>query len=415
MSFLERSILMETSASIVTEEILNAFVVILVTGMIMGKISKIIKLPDVVLFLIGGIIIGPSCLKFIGNSDDLAYHIILTFGSAFILYDGGREIKLKILNDIKISVGLLATIGVFISSLIVAFFITIIFKISPIYALLLSAIIASTDPATLVPVFQSISVKRKVKQAVISESAFNDAAGAVLVFSIISIIISNKFSLSANISSLIIMIVGGTVVGFVMGMLFSYSIDERYGLFREYAPIISIIAVVVSFTVAETLGASGYMATFIVGLICGNKKTFKLFVPEENYVIQCHFRETLAFIMRMLIFILLGTHVDFVALGSYWKQSILVVLTLMFIARPIVVFLCTYFDKHAKWTFKEILFIIWVRETGVIPAALSGMVVSMNIKHSDIISSVVFMTILITLSVQASTTKYLAEKLDLLE
>ena len=87
----------------------------------------------------------------------------------------------------------------------------------------------------------------------------------------------------------------------------------------------------------------------------------------------------------------------------------------MFIARPIVVLVCTSFDRNSKWTFKEKLFMMWVRETGVIPAALSGIIVSMKIPGYEIISSVVFMTILVTLVVQASTTKLVAKKLGVLE
>ena len=117
----------------------------------------------------------------------------------------------------------------------------------------------------------------------------------------------------------------------------------------------------------------------------------------------------------MAIFIVLGTHVDLAALGQYWLPSLLVVLVLMFVARPLVVLICTLFDREAKWEFKDKLFMMWVRETGVIPAALSGIIVSMQIQGYEIISSVVFMTILITLIVQASTTKLLAKKLDLLE
>lgn len=93
----------------------------------------------------------------------------------------------------------------------------------------------------------------------------------------------------------------------------------------------------------------------------------------------------------------------------------MVVFVLMFVARPISVLVCILPDRKVKWQFNEIIFFMWVRETGVIPAALSGMITSANIAHSDVVSSVVFMTILITLGVQASTTKLLARKLDLLE
>ena len=76
---------------------------------------------------------------------------------------------------------------------------------------------------------------------------------------------------------------------------------------------------------------------------------------------------------------------------------------------------CTLFDRKASWSKNEKLFMMWVRETGVIPAALSGIIVSTKVPGYEVISSVVFMTIIITLLVQASTTKIVAQKLDVLE
>ncbi len=408
---------LENSTLMAVNEILRLTVIILVVGMIFSKISKVVKLPDVVLFLIAGIIIGPSVLNIASiEAYPVANQLILTFGSAYILYDGGREVKLKVLNDVKITVGLLASLGVLISAFSIGFISMKIFNISFISALLIGSVIASTDPATLVPVFKSIDIKDRLKQTVISESAFNDAVGAILVFSILTIIDSGKISLSNNIQELLIMIVGGLIAGAVTGVLASMSISEgKYGFFHEFAPLVSIVAVIASYMFAETIGGSGYMATFITGLVCGNKKTFRLWVPKEDYEIQTHVRETLSVIMRIAIFVLLGTQVDFISLGMYWKQSLMVIAVLVLVVRPISVIVCVIFDRKAKWSMNEVLFMMWVRETGVIPAALSGMIMSMNIDNKGILSSVVFMAILITLGIQASTTKWVAKKLNVLE
>lgn len=408
---------MENAAMLATDDVLVLMVIIMLVGMTFAKVSKIIKVPDVVLYLLAGIVIGPSVLGLVSiDNFPVGNQLILTFGSAFILYEGGREIHLKVLNKVKITVTLLSTIGVFISAFVVAFFVTKIFGIDPIYALLLGAVIASTDPATLVPVFKQVCIKENVKQTVISESAFNDAAGAIVTVAVLAIIQSGTFSLAQNVQSLVVMIVGGIVVGAVVGISFSFLIsDTKFGIFDEFAPIISVVNVAVAYLLAERIHGSGYMATFVAGLICGNKDTFKIQVNSVCGLAQVHVRETLALVMRISIFVLLGTHVNFAVLGKYWFNSLLIVLVLMFIARPISVFLCALLDRKVKWTFKEMLFLCWVRETGVIPAALSGMIVSMKMPNSDIISSVVFMTILITLLIQASTTEIVAKKLDLLE
>ncbi len=124
---------------------------------------------------------------------------------------------------------------------------------------------------------------------------------------------------------------------------------------------------------------------------------------------------TTAFIMRLFIFILLGAQVDFKLMQQYWFGGVIVVLILMLIARPVAVFACALPDRHAKWSFQEMLFMCWTRETGVIPAALAGLLLGMKAPGAQIIASVTFMAILMTILIQAPTTKWLGKRLGLLE
>jgi cell volume regulation protein A len=111
---------------------------------------------------------------------------------------------------------------------------------------------------------------------------------------------------------------------------------------------------------------------------------------------------------------LLGAQVDFALLREYGLAAIGVVVVFMLVARPLTVFICALPDRRAKWTLKEMLFMCWTRETGVIPGALAGMLVGMNVPGAKIIASVTFVAILITILIQATTTRWLAKKLDLL-
>lgn len=409
---------METSIhTIASNNLLVLFAIVAITGILCSKLSERINIPDVVLFLIAGIIIGPSFFQFIDiSSYQIENQLILTFGSGFILYLGGKEISLKVLKDVKITVLLLSTVGVLISAFIMKEIIGLSFEVSSITALLAGSIVASTDPATLVPIFNSVKIKERVKQTVISESAFNDATGAILTSAIITIILSGKFSFQENIYNLSIMIIVGVIVGVTTGILLLKLIsDKPYGVLRDFAPIVSILSVVISYELASKLGGSGYMACFIVGIINGNKKNFKIWLTQRSYDADLNVVETLGTICRMMIFIILGSQVNLHILMKYLLPSILVVIGLIFIARPISVLLCTIFDKKAKWSRNEIIFMMWVRETGVIPAALCGIITTMKIPGYEVISSIVFMTILITLIIQGSTTKYIAKKLGLLE
>jgi potassium/hydrogen antiporter len=107
--------------------------------------------------------------------------------------------------------------------------------------------------------------------------------------------------------------------------------------------------------------------------------------------------------------------VDFAHVYEYLWPSLGVMFVFMFIARPLTVFVCALPDRRAVWTWRELLFMCWVRETGVIPAALSGMVAGLGLAHTDEIASVTFMAILLTILIQASTTAYVGRKLGLEE
>jgi cell volume regulation protein A len=189
---------------------------------------------------------------------------------------------------------------------------------------------------------------------------------------------------------------------------------EKFDFLREYMPLVTVIVVVGGYLGAGLVSASGYMAAFIAGVLIGNKDMFGFEIePGEDKGLE-DFIGVTSLIMRMFIFILLGSQVNFELLNAYWVGGIIVVAVFMLIARPLTVFLCCLPDRRAKWELKELLFICWVRETGVIPAALAGMLVGAGSPHADLIASVTFMAILITILVQATTTKWWGGKLGLL-
>ena len=102
-----------TIEAIATNKLILIFAIIGVIGIVLGRLSEILKIPDVILYLIAGILVGPAVLNIIDmNSFSVANNYILTFGSAYILYEGGKEINFRVLNKVKISVEMLATVGV---------------------------------------------------------------------------------------------------------------------------------------------------------------------------------------------------------------------------------------------------------------------------------------------------------------
>ncbi len=410
---------MEHSPAILhAKELLFLLGIILGSGMFTGFIARLLKVPDVVLFLLAGMLLGGAGLGVIDvKVDSTLNQLLLIFGSCYILFDGGASVRLSVLKNVWPTLLIIATVGVLISAFVTAYAAQYLLGLPFIFALLLGAVIASTDPATLVPIFKQVKIRAKVAQTVMSESAFNDAMGAILTFAVLGLAVSGSdFSVANSLFDLlkqsILGILGGAVLGYLAALFIAH---EKYSFLAEYAPVVTIMSVAAAYLSIDNLHASGFMAVFVFGLMLGNKDIFGFKMEQHEEARLEDFILTTSLIMRIFIFVLLGSQVNFALLQQYFWPAFGVVLVFMFIGRPLVVFTCALPDRRAKWTLQELLFMCWARETGVIPGALAGMLVGLKVPHSDVIASVTFLAILITILLQATTTRWLAAKLDLLE
>jgi len=175
-----------------------------------------------------------------------------------------------------------------------------------------------------------------------------------------------------------------------------------------------VVGVIGSYAAASALHGSGFMAVFVFGLAFGNRAALgvKFSGPAAHHLEE--FKNTCALVLRLLIFILLGTQVDFTLMSRVALPAIALVLVFMFVARPLAVFLCAAPDRRARWSWQELVFMCWTRETGVIPAALAGLLLGRGVPGADVIAAVTFVAILMTILIQAPTTRALARKLGLL-
>jgi len=361
---------------------------------------------------------GPHALKLIDISADSALNqIILLFGASYILFDGGAAVRLDVIKRVWITIVMLATLGVLITAVITGFAAHVVFGVSPVLALLLGATVASTDPATLVPIFRQIRIRDRVAQTVMSESAFNDAMAAIFTFSVLGLATGNDtFSLASVLFDLIKQTAIGVVAGVTLGYLAALLIaHERWAVLAEYAPVVTLVAVIGAYFAASGLQASGFMAVFVFGIVLGNKEALGFRMEPGEAQKLNEFVLTTAFIMRLFIFMLLGAQLDFVQMSQHWKGGVAVALVLMFVARPVTVFVCALPDRRARWTMSELVFMCWTRETGVIPAALAGLLLGSKAPAAHLIAAATFVIILMTILIQAPTTEWLGRKLGLLE
>jgi cell volume regulation protein A len=409
---------MESSAAIeIAKHNLLSFGIILAVGSFCGFLAQRVKVPDIVIFLMAGIVLGPEMTDVINiKAESSLNQIILIFGSCYILFDGGASLRFKVLREVWITIVVIATLGVLITAGITAATAFYVFNVPFIVALLLGATICSTDPATLVPIFKQIRIRDRVSQTVMSESAFNDAMGAIITFAVLAVAMgTSEFSMQKALTDLakqsVLGILAGGVLGYLAALLIAH---EKYAFLEEYAPVVTLMAVIGAYLGADGLQASGFMAVFVFGIVLGNKESFGFKVEQgedeklEEYIL------TTSFIMRMFIFILLGSQVNFGLMNQYLAGGAVVITVFMLIARPLTVFLCALPDRKAKWSVNEMLFMCWTRETGVIPAALAGLLMGMKAPGAEMIASVTFIAIIMTIVIQATTTKMLARKLGLL-
>ncbi len=160
------------------------------------------------------------------------------FGASYILFDGGAALRFEVLKQVWITILVMATFGVLITAGVTGLAAHAVFGIPLIVALLMGATIASTDPATLVPIFRQVRIRDRVAQTVTSESAFNDAMAAILTFTVLGIAMgAEKFSLSASLFDLVqqagIGILAGIALGYLAALLIA---DKKWAFFANMLP-----------------------------------------------------------------------------------------------------------------------------------------------------------------------------------
>ena len=410
---------MEPSASVeIAKHTLMSCGLILAVGTVTGLIAQRLRIPDVAMFLIVGMLIGPDALGLIDIKVDSALNqIILLFGASYVLFDGGASLRLDVLKRVWITIVILSTVGVLVTAAITGLAAYLILGVPWIVALLLGAAMASTDPATLAPIFRQVQIRDRVAQTVMSESAFNDAVGAIVTFGVLGVAMgAGEISVVSSLLDLLkqaaIGIVAGVALGYLAALLIAH---ERWSFLMEYAPVVTLMAVIGAYFAADGLQASGFMSVFVFGIVLGNKDAFGFTMSDAEARRLDQFVTTTAFIMRLFIFLLLGAQVDFALINQHLAGGVAVVVVFMLVARPIAVFACALPDRRARWSINEMLFMCWTRETGVIPAALAGLLVGMDAPGARIIASVTFIAVLMTILIQAPTTKWLGSRLGLLE
>jgi potassium/hydrogen antiporter len=399
------------------EQILRDLGLILGAGVVAQLIATLLKIPEMVVLVAAGALIGPSVLGIVSNPlNGVGAQLLFNIGVAIILFHGGTGISLRVISRTSIGLGLLVLPGVLITTVMVALVVWPVFAVAFPVALLIGAVLASTDPAILIPLFDRLKLRPKVSQTVIAESAFNDVTGTVLTLTLVGVAEAGSFTLSGPALEFGRELLLGSVIGVVAGLILCYAIAStaRSGIWDE-SPGVAILAVIVlGYFSTEYLGGSAYLATFLMGLMIGNMDLLGLGHHDEHANVLEGFLGQAAEIATLLVFVTLGLNLPFDALSEYFLGGLLVMVVFIFVARPVTVLACLLPDRRGGWTKEEIVFISWCRETGVIPAAVASLLLARGVEGAEIAVSLVALAVCVTLLLQATTAGYLARKLGIL-
>ncbi len=283
---------------------------------------------------------------------------------------------------------------------------------------LLGAVLASTDPAAIIPVLKKLRFKnRETKDIIVSESALTDVSGTLVTVTFLALLGAGASfaSISGAYTGLLSKSTGiflgeQLIYGVIFGLL-GYGLLEALIRFKtrheqefEVDAAFFLCVPLIIFAVALAFGGSGYLAAFVAGLLFN--------MTEHLHDSERFFNHTIEGFMKPMIFLLLGALVEFDSLMEFAGVGILAALVFMFIIRPISVFLVltpiSLFSK-SKLSIREMLFISFVRETGAIPAVLLVTIVTMNIPGMEGFLAIGMWVILLTLIIEPPLTPFVAK------
>lgn len=365
-----------------------------------------------------GALLGSSVLDWVDVPlDSLAGQLVFTLGVALILFHGGLHLSLPVLRRVWPTLALLSVPGVLLTAAVVGVAAQLAFGFPWELAFLAGAVLAPTDPALLIPLFLGSRFEVRLSQTVIAESALNDTVGATLAVALAGVVVTGSGSVAGPVGEFLLDLVVSTAIGVAAGAVLAAALaTKRAAVWRESSAFAVLAGVALTYFSADSAGGSGYLGAFLAGLIVGNAPHLGFVRGSEEHVEEVGgFAARASAVVTVLVFLVLGANLPFAELADQLGRAVAVLAALMLVARPLTVLACALPDRSARWTREEILFLCWTRETGVVPAALVGVLAGLGVPDVDVLAAVVALAIVVTVLLQALPARRLADRLGLLE
>ncbi|MCP4197136.1 MAG: potassium/proton antiporter [Proteobacteria bacterium] len=390
--------------------------ILLFAGVIMGKVSDKAGLPALLLFLTVGMIAGKEGIGLVHFDSGPLARDIGTAALMVILFAGGLDTSIK---DIRPVLGpgiVLATVGVVLTTLVLGTFIWFILGTYSTFdigsrglgfaeALLLAAIVSSTDAAAVFSVFRSrgVSLRTKIRQLLEFESGSNDPMAVLLTMVVLGTMTGASSSTGSILAHMVLQFVLGGLIGAAVGFAGAFLVSRIAISVSGLYPVLVLSLGMIAFGGTDVIGGNGFLAVYVAGLVIGNR------IGADYKVVQS-FHDGLSWLCQICMFTVLGLLVNPSELLPAAGVAVVVAFFLMLVARPASVLLCLAPFRLER---NELAYVSWVGLRGAIPIILATFPAAHGISGADQIFNVVFFFVIVSVLVQGLSIAPMARWLGL--
>ena len=378
--------------------------IILLVSVLSSKVTAKIGVPTLLVFIIIGMLLGVDGFGKIHFDNTQVASDIGFFALAIIIFFGGLSTHWDKAKKSLVPSGVLASLGIVLTTFLIAIFVHFFFGLSLLEGCLLGAILSSTDPASVFSILNThkVNLKNNMSYLLEMESGSNDW----ISFSLTMIFIDLLLGQSVNIPlELFLEIFLGTICGLVIGKLSVYLIN-KINLTNDGMYSVLLIGIALfSYAFTKQIHGNGFLAIYLTGIILGNHRIVHRFSLIKYF-------DGLSWLLQIVLFLMLGLLVIPHELPSFIFDGFTIMIFLTLIARPVVVFLCLMFSKY---TFKEKLLISWGGFRGAASIVFAAAALTYNVESANWIFNIVFVVCMLSVVIQGSLFITIAKKLDVIE
>ena len=385
------------------EEIVIA---LLFVAVLVGIAARRLRVP----YTVGLVLIGLAMTVWGQVNIQIAPNLILALLVPPLLFEAAFHLNLNDLRRNLMPILALAIPGVILTTLIVGGIVAWGTGLALPVAMVFGALVSATDPVSVIALFRSMGVPRRLQVLLEGESLFNDGTAIVLFRLVIALAVAEtaRFDLLSSLVDFIRISGGGLLVGLLLGTLVSQMISRIDDYLIE-TTLTSVLAYG-SYLVAEAIGVSGVLAVVAAGLVNGNIGPRGM-SPTTRIVVY-NFWEYAGFLANSFIFLLIGMQIRLPVLFQNWRLIIWAVVAVL-VARAIGVYGLSRLEREIPSRWQHVLY--WGGLRGAISLALALSLPAALPQVSDQLQSMAFGVVLFTLLVQGFTMKPLVARLKLTE